>query len=66
MKNEGQFVINSISSWYLESANHTSGAFPPDINEFEIAGLSQLPSDTISPPRVANAALQLECKVTPL
>eukprot|EP01042_Synura_sphagnicola_P027666 gene27666-35702_t len=45
-----------------ESANHCSGAFPHDINEMDKAGLSSLPSDVVKPPRVGNAAIQLECE----
>eukprot|EP01032_Pedospumella_encystans_P022791 gene22791-25818_t len=59
----GQFVINIMSSWYLESANHTSGPYPPDQNEFELAGLTTLPSEVVKPPRVAESAVQFECEV---
>lgn len=60
----GQFVVNIMSSWYVESANHCSGAFPPDVSEFEVSGLSTLPSDIVKPPRVGEAAVQLECEVS--
>lgn len=60
----GQFVVNIMSDWYVESANHCSGAFPHDINEMDKAGLSSLPSDVVKPPRVGNAAIQLECEVS--
>lgn len=59
----GQFVVNIMSDWYVESANHCSGAFPHDVNELEKAGLSSLPSDIVKPPRVGSAAVQLECEV---
>ncbi|RYH05682.1 hypothetical protein EON65_44040 [archaeon] len=52
-----------MSSWYLESANHTCGAFPPEVNELEAAGLTIVASINITPPRVAEAAVQLECEV---
>lgn len=53
-----------MSDWYVESANHCSGAFPHEINEMDKAGLSSLPSDVVKPPRVGNAAIQLECEVS--
>ena len=56
-------MVNIMSSWYLESANHCSGAFPPDVNEMEVAGLTEVPSEVVKPPRVAEAAVQLECEV---
>ena len=53
-----------MSSWYLESANHCSGAFDPDQNELSIAGLTTLSSDVVKPLRVAEAAVQFECEVS--
>ena len=44
-------------------ANHTSGSFPAEANEFELSGLTQQPSTMVAPPRVAEAAVQLECKL---
>lgn len=60
----GQFVVNIMSSWFVDSANHTCGNFPPEINEMEVAGLSSLPSDLVKPPRVGESAVNLECEVT--
>jgi flavin reductase (DIM6/NTAB) family NADH-FMN oxidoreductase RutF len=56
-------VVNIMSSWYLESANHCSGPFSADQNEMVLAGLTSLPSEVVKPPRVAEAAVQLECEV---
>ncbi len=55
--------MNIMSSWYLESANHCSGAFPPDTNEMEVSGLTEVASEVVKPPCVAEAAIQLECEV---
>lgn len=52
-----------MSSWYLESANHTCGAFPPEVDELQQAGLTTVASVNVKPPRVAEAAVQLECEV---
>ena len=59
----GQFVVNIISDWYLESANHTCGNFDPDVNEMDIAGLTPIPSVIVKPPRVGESAVQMECEV---
>jgi len=58
----GEFVVNIMSSWYTESANHCCAPFSPEINEMELSGLTSLPSDLIKPPRVGEAAVQLECE----
>jgi flavin reductase (DIM6/NTAB) family NADH-FMN oxidoreductase RutF len=35
-----------------------------DVNEFDIAGLSAVPSTLVRPPRVARSPVSLECVVT--
>jgi flavin reductase (DIM6/NTAB) family NADH-FMN oxidoreductase RutF len=60
---KGQLVVNIMSTWYIESANHASGAFPPGENEMEFAGMTAVPSTVVKPPRVGEAAVQLECEV---
>ena len=57
-------MVNIMSSWYLESANHCSGAFDHTVNEMAIAGLTNIASDVVKPPRVAEAAVQFECEVS--
>eukprot|EP01038_Epipyxis_sp_PR26KG_P012815 gene12815-17180_t len=59
----GQFVVNIMSEWYIDSANHTCGNFSPEVNEMELAGLTSIPSQAIKPPRVGEAAIQMECEV---
>ena len=56
-------MVNIMSDWYVESANYTSGRFPPEVDEMQLAGLTHLPSVTIKPPRVGEAAVQFECVV---
>eukprot|EP00960_Hanusia_phi_P057354 763541-Hanusia_phi.AAC.2 len=58
-----EFVVNIMSEWYAESANHTCGNFPPEVNEMDVAGLTPLPSEMISPPRVAESAINFECRL---
>lgn len=62
----GQFVVNIISSWFVESANHTCGAFDPEVNEMDIAGLTAIPSELIAPPRVGESAVHFECEAIDL
>jgi len=62
----GQFVVNIISSWFVESANHTCGAFDPEVNEMDVAGLTAVPSESIAPPRVGESAIHFECEAVDL
>lgn len=59
-----EFVVNIMSSKYIESGNHTCGNFPSDVNEMERSGLTSLDSHLISSPRVAQADIQFECEVS--
>jgi len=56
-----EFVLNIISEWFVEAANHCSGAYDSDIDEMALAGLTPIPSVLVKPPRVAESAIQLEC-----
>ena len=56
-----EFVVNIVSEWMLEAANHTCGFFDRGVDEMELAGLTTLPSVSVRPPRVAESAIQMEC-----
>lgn len=59
-----EFVCN-LATWDLrEAMNLTSEHVAHDVNEFELAGLTQAPSKLVKPPRVAEAPCALECKAT--
>ena len=59
-----EFVVNIISEWFVEAANFTCADFDRGIDEMLAAGLTPLPSVKVSPPRVRESALHLECKLT--
>ncbi|GFR41511.1 hypothetical protein Agub_g2206, partial [Astrephomene gubernaculifera] len=59
----GEFVVNIISEWFIEAANHTCGDYPPGVDEMRLAGLTPLPSTKVRPPRVAESAVHMECKL---
>ncbi|EFJ43026.1 hypothetical protein VOLCADRAFT_96769 [Volvox carteri f. nagariensis] len=58
-----EFVVNVISEWFVEAANHTCGDYPPGVDEMRLAGLHPMPSTKVRPPRVAESAVHLECRV---
>ena len=60
-----QFVVNIMSEWFVDAANATSGDFPPEVDEIQRSGLGTLESVHVSPPRIAEAAVHLECEVSP-
>jgi flavin reductase (DIM6/NTAB) family NADH-FMN oxidoreductase RutF len=59
----GEFVVNLASEALFEVVNETATDFPPEIGEFDAAGVAREPSATVRPPRVAGSPVALECRV---
>ncbi|TPX65849.1 hypothetical protein SpCBS45565_g04846 [Spizellomyces sp. 'palustris'] len=59
-----EFVVNTMSEHFVESANHTTTNYPPHTSELPDSGLTAVPSDVIRPPRIAESAVSFECKVS--
>jgi len=59
----GEFVLNVVSSWCCEAAEHTAKRHAPDIDEFESSGFTKVASSSVKPFRCKETAIQLECKV---
>ncbi len=60
----GEFVINIVNAELAEAMNQTSGEWAYEVNEFDRAGVTPAASIDVRPPRVAEAPIALECKVT--
>jgi len=58
-----QFVVNMVTEDTVERMNTTSQAFLPDENEFELAGLTPIPSVKVKPPRVKESPITMECEL---
>lgn len=57
-----EFCVNIISEWYLDAANHACGMFPPEVDEFEVSGLTKVNDcQVVKAPRVKEAAVSYEC-----
>jgi flavin reductase (DIM6/NTAB) family NADH-FMN oxidoreductase RutF len=63
IKATGEFVVNLVDRELAEVANACSGEFPPEIDEWDIAGVDGAPSEFVAPDRVAAAPAALECRV---
>jgi flavin reductase (DIM6/NTAB) family NADH-FMN oxidoreductase RutF len=59
----GEFVINIVSESFIKQMNETSAPFPPEVDEFEVSGLTPLPSAVVAAPRVGEAQVAYECKL---
>ncbi|MBL92817.1 MAG: hypothetical protein CMH56_13515 [Myxococcales bacterium] len=59
----GIFCINLVEAHHAEAMHESSGAFPPEVSEFDVAQVSSVPCDTISCIRVADARAAFECRL---
>lgn len=60
----GEFTINIVTVDVVEAMNATSATHPPDVDEFEAADLTAVPSVSIRPPMVGESRANIECVVT--
>lgn len=58
-----EVVINVVSYNIVRQMALASVEFAADVNEFEKAGFTALPSERVKPLRVAESPVQFECKV---
>jgi len=58
-----EVVINIVSYSIVEKISLASCDFPKGINEFVKAGFTEVKSELVKPPRVAESPVSFECKV---
>ena len=60
----GEFVWNLATRPLAEAMNMTCAAVPPDVSEFELAGLTPAASRLVGVPRVQESPVAFECRMT--
>ncbi|WP_311971471.1 flavin reductase family protein [Pseudomonas baltica] len=60
----GEFVWNLATRPLAEAMNQSCAPVAPDVNEFELSGLTAVPSQIVGVPRVKETPVAFECKVT--
>lgn len=58
-----EVVINIVNYNMVQQMSLASTEYPKGVNEFIKAGLTQVPSSLVKPPRVGEAPVAFECKV---
>ncbi|MCQ2406007.1 MAG: flavin reductase family protein [Oscillospiraceae bacterium] len=58
----GEFVYNMVSYELKDKMNITSIGYEPEVDEFELAGLTKAPCENVRVPRVGESPVSLECK----
>jgi len=59
----GEFTWNLTSRVLAEAMNRSAAPVPPEVNEFELAGLTQVPGRHVNCPRVGESPASFECKL---
>ncbi len=58
-----EFVVNIVSEEFADRMNTTSATVPPEVDEFALSGLTPIASDLITPARVAESHVHMECRL---
>ncbi len=58
-----EFVVNIVNENIIEAMNKTAAEYPEDVNEFDVANLTQIDSDLVKPPRLSESPVNMECKL---
>ncbi|WP_109488805.1 flavin reductase family protein [Occallatibacter savannae] len=58
-----EFVINVVSAEISAQANATAAEVAPEIDEFQLSGLTPIASEIVKAPRVAESPAQMECRL---
>lgn len=59
----GGFVLNVVSEDLASIVHRTATVYPPDVSETDVLGIELAPSRRVTPPRIAAAPVNLECKL---
>jgi len=63
LREQQQFVINIVSVELANAMHETSINHPPEVDEFERAGVTPLNCEVVEVPRVGEAKSSMECSV---
>ena len=61
--NTREFVVNIVSEEFVRQMNATAAQVGPEVDEFELSGLTPVASDLIKPARVAESHIHMECRL---
>jgi flavin reductase (DIM6/NTAB) family NADH-FMN oxidoreductase RutF len=59
-----EFVWNLATMDLAEAMNQSCASVPPEVDEFQLSGLTPIASRIVRPPRVAESPVSMECRVT--
>lgn len=66
IRDTGEFVVSLVSFPMVQQMNATSFAFDAGTSEFDEVGVAASPSHVVRPPRVRDAPISFECRLSSL
>jgi flavin reductase (DIM6/NTAB) family NADH-FMN oxidoreductase RutF len=63
IRDTGEFVVNVPTVDMAEAVDICAKSFPPEVDEFEEAGLSPHPSTKVKPPGIEGCVAWMECEL---
>ncbi|HEX7077480.1 MAG TPA: flavin reductase family protein [Candidatus Eisenbacteria bacterium] len=63
VRETGEYVIHIVPWALREKMNETSAEFPPEVDEFERAGIVKAPSVKVKPWRAEGCPIAMECRL---
>lgn len=57
----GEFVVHMSDEPMAQQMHDCGDAFPPDVSELAVVGLTPVPAHCVSPPRIQQAPVAFEC-----
>lgn len=63
LRNVPEFVVNVVPFDIRLAMNEASSPSAPEVDEFQAAGFTPLPSDFVRPHRVAESPVHMECRL---
>ncbi len=64
LESTGEFTVNVVTEETMEAMNQTAASVDPEVDEFELLGLTAVRSETVTAPMVGEATANFECVVT--
>lgn len=64
VRTTGEFVCHVVDEDAAAAMIRTAADWPDELNEIELTNLPAVACDEVRPPRIANAPVAMECKVT--
>ena len=61
-----EFVLNIVSEDFVGKMNQTAAEVAPEVDEWELCGLTPVASELVKPPRVGESRMQMECRLVQL